>query len=45
MRDLSDSAHDGPGIGCHSMELLRRVHGIIASSRVWVHGTIIHHSW
>ena len=34
MRDLSDSAHGGPGIECHSMALLRRVHGIIASSRV-----------
>ena len=45
MRDLSDSAQGGPGIGCHSMALLRRVHDIIASSRVWVHGTVIHHSW
>ena len=23
MRDLRDSAHGGPGIGCHSLALLR----------------------
>ena len=44
MRDLSDSAHGGPGIGCHSMALLHLL-AIISSSRVWVHGTVIHHSW
>ena len=44
MRDLRDSAHGGPEIGCHGMTLLLYVHGNIASSRVWVHGMVIHHS-
>ena len=33
------------GIGCHSKALLRSCARYIASSRVWEHGTVIHHSW
>ena len=34
-----------PGVGVIVWHNCVRVHGIIASSRVWVHGTVIHHSW
>ena len=34
-----------PGVGVTVWHNYVRVHGIIASSRVWVHGMIIHHSW
>ena len=45
MRDLRDSAHGGPGIGCHSIASFIYVHGDISSSQVWVDGMVIHHSW
>ena len=44
MRGLRDSSHGGTGIGCHNIASLRYVHGDIESSRVWVHGMVIHHS-
>ena len=34
-----------PGLGATVWHYCVRVHCNIASSRVWVHGTIIHHSW
>ena len=34
----------GPGLGVIVWHNCVRVHGNIASSRVWVHGTVIHHS-
>ena len=34
-----------PGVGVTVWHNYIRVHGNIASSRVWVHGTVIHHSW
>ena len=33
------------GLGVTVWHYCVRVHGNIASSRVWVHGTVIHHSW
>ena len=33
-----------PGLGVTVWHYCVRVHGNIASSRVWVHGTVIHHS-
>ena len=34
-----------PGVGVTILHNCVRVHGVIASSRVWVHDTVIHHSW
>ena len=34
-----------PGLGVAVWHYCVRVHGNIASSRVWVHGTVIRHSW
>ena len=34
-----------PRVGVTVWHNYVRVHGIIASSRVWVHGMVIHHSW
>ena len=34
-----------PGVDVTVWHNSVRVHGNIASSRVWVHGTVIHHSW
>ena len=34
-----------PRLGVTVWHYCVRVHSNIASSRVWVHGTIIHHSW
>ena len=45
MRDLSDSAHGGPRDWVTVAHHYVYVHGNIASSRVWVHGMFIHHSW
>ena len=34
-----------PELGVTIWHYFFRVHGNITSSRVWVHGTVIHHSW
>ena len=34
-----------PGLGVIAWHYCVQVHGDIASSRVWVHGMVIHHSW
>ena len=34
-----------PGLGVTVGHHYVHVHGNIASSRVWVHGMFIHHSW
>ena len=34
-----------PGLGVTVLHHCVHVHGNIASSRVWVHGRDIHHSW
>ena len=34
-----------PGVGVTVWHNCVRVHGNIESSRVWVHGMVIHHSW
>ena len=34
-----------PGLGVTVGHHYVHVHGNIASSRVWVHGMVIHHSW
>ena len=34
-----------PGLGVIVWHYYVRVHGSIASSRVWVHGMVVHHSW
>ena len=34
-----------PGLGVTVWHYCVRVHGNIASSQVWVYGTVIHHSW
>ena len=33
------------GLGVTIWHYYVRVHSNIVSSRVWVHGTVIHHSW
>ena len=34
-----------PGLGVIVWHHCVRVHDNISSSRVWMHGTVIHHSW
>ena len=45
MGDLGDSAHGGPLDWVSQYGIIAFVQGNITSSRVWVHGMVIHHSW
>ena len=46
MRNILDSTHGGPqDWGSQYGNYCVRVHGNITSSRVWVHGMVIHLSW